>query len=345
MLRPVPAVPPPAAQLYVLTLGGRAETQDSGVLQEFLHQQVLERDPRWNFLVNVANLDYLSSTALRIFVDLDMYKAEALHVAGGKEKLLRSLETVGLAADRQRGIALHVDVKAALESLGLPPEVFQLCATDELRVGRDPRGFAKEVDLLKWSSRERVLGLHLAKDLFRLDRLFTDHFEKAPVLVVPTETRYGVLIFKFLKRILAEAGLYREIRKDPRFLDEDDLEVLTKELLENAIDHGYRGRGHGLVAVEARHLEDRFELAFSDFGEGYNPGFLRRMVGRGGLGLTRLQRMFALGGGKNPRRNLGILSPTPVDPAPLVEVARRVYPDRSTWQVGPGTTILLTRYR
>lgn len=344
VLRPFPALAPRGAKTLVITLGGRAETGDATLLLELLQREFLRLD-RWNFVLNLSYLSYLSSTALGIVLELDASKVARLTLTGASQKFLRALESVGLAADRSRGLRLQPTIKAALAKERFPGSAVLVCEMDQERVGRDAEGLTRESDLLRWASQGRLRALDLIQAQTQLDRIFEQRFEKAPSVVFPSELRYGVLLYQFLRKRFEQSGLFHPHALAKDVLDEEDLEVVVKELLENSIRHGYGGRSSGLITATTRASPGRFDLEFTDFGKGYHPGILQRALGRGGLGLQRLARLFENTGGSGETGNLCILSPSPVDPAPPLRLAREVYPTVEEWTIGSGTTIVLSHFR
>jgi len=100
-----------------------------------------------------------------------------------------------------------------------------------------------------------------------------------------------------LEALRLGARLQVDWQLDPATLDDEVPPLTLQPLVENSVQHGVASRVNGgSIRIEARRnaLNQGLELCIADDGPGCNPAQMQERKGKGGIGLSALQRRFAL---------------------------------------------------
>ena len=103
----------------------------------------------------------------------------------------------------------------------------------------------------------------LWKELQQLDP-YVNQAEYTSEVTLPSEEKYACILYRFLRRIFNEAPV---AVKDA--FDDNTIELIVKELMSNAVQHGYEGKKDGVVEAMYKTDRDKIEISIIDYGRGY----------------------------------------------------------------------------
>lgn len=311
----------------LLLMGGRAETQQAREVHALLLVTgIISNEKKYNFIVDLSKVRYLSSTALGMISQLAKIKKKELIICGADSGCSKGLSSVGVFADEEERVSYTAEISAVLEERNFSVELKErvVGAIDSLQEPHQPdlREAAIVASYLKNTDDKAV-----AAEMHNMERYIKEAFNSERLLI-PAKNVYSVCSFIYLRRLLRAIGRYS---KEPTqyYYDEDTVEILAKELTENAVRWAYRS-GDGVIELNYSVNDKYLVVFFSDYGSGYREKKIRGIFRAGGKGLKRIRGVID-----------GYL--TVISPAPIIskQMREEIATDFSTMVPGKGTLVIL----
>jgi anti-sigma regulatory factor (Ser/Thr protein kinase) len=105
-------------------------------------------------------------------------------------------------------------------------------------------------------------------------------------IAVPSEEKYACILYKFLDRIFN-----RVLQVNGDEFDDWTIELIAKELMTNAVKHGYSYRKNGVVEASYTLYNGTIEINVIDYGKGFTPSVNSRQS-LPSAGLKILRKIF-----------------------------------------------------
>lgn len=240
--------------LCVIFLSGPMETAVASQLRAKVN--AITAGKKFNFIVDLDGLTYISSTGLGFLMYLVKNKRDFVYLSKPKPAIKTPFELLGI--DNLFRYYLHIgDLDKAPE---VPKQVLSSI-------------WVEKQEMI--SARQQKRWLEILKDYLSEEGLAREIQELSPHLAaanqdrsitLPAQLKYASILYKFLERALSPEGGYRG---EP--IDDALIELVAKELMTNAIRHGYDNRPGGTVEASFSAEPDKLVLTFSDHGQGYSP--------------------------------------------------------------------------
>lgn len=155
---------------------------------------------------------------------------------------------------------------------------------------------------------------------------------------MPARFESAVVTFTFLRRLAKDYGLFDTTETAPHALTAYDSEVLAKEITENIVRWGFSEQPGGFIA-KASVAESTLTIGFADWGTGFQPNLINKMLRLGGQGQKRITHLVqALYPNNATEAVVRSLSPAPVlRREQKLEIEKRLGPQR----FGPGYVLVM----
>ena len=238
--------------LCAIFLSGPFET--AAAMQLRAKVNALTAGKRFNFIVDLDGLSYISSTGLGFLVYLAKNKRDFVYLSRLKPAIKTPFDLLGI--EKLFRFYTHIyDLDKAPE---VPKQALSAI-------------WVEKQEML--SARHQRRWLDILKDYLSEEGLAREIQELSPYLAaanqdkaitLPAQLKYASVLYKFLDRALSPESGYRG---EP--IDDALIEMAAKELMTNAIRHGYDNRPGGMVEVSFSAEPDRLIVTFSDNGQGY----------------------------------------------------------------------------
>lgn len=240
-----------AIDLCALVLSGSMDAPVMDRLQEKASSVLAGR--QWNYLVDLEAVTYVSSTGLGFLMHLLKHKKEFVYLSNPGPAVLKPLNLF----DIKHLFRYYQTLDDLERSSGLPVEMIAAI--------RDQKQQLKKSAPPKKSL--EVLGDYLdnEQELHEIQRMISslprpgDRNE----ITLPADERYAIVLGRFLEDALEMAS-----RRGAPPMEKSTAELVAKELMANAVEHGYGRQAGGLVEVRYSLGDSTLEIEFVDHGRG-----------------------------------------------------------------------------
>ncbi len=240
--------------LCAVFLSGQMESHLASQLREKVYSTTIGK--RYNYLVDLEGLTSISSNGLGFLMYLAKNKRDFVYISRPHSAIIQPFNLLGIGhlflyyhsledLERQHGFP-----QAALSVLWMEKKV--LSATLHQK---------QWVKILK----EHLASRELTKEIQSLSA-YLEAAEKQNPITMPADDKFTSILYRFLERAFAE---YEEA--GGQNLEAATLELIAKELMANAVKHGYNYQSGGQIEAGYRIENGHLEITFTDHGRGYNP--------------------------------------------------------------------------
>lgn len=234
----------------------------SGSMEPHLASQLREKvnaatvGKKYNYVVDIDGLTYISSSGLGFLMYLTKNRRDFVYLSKPGPAVSRPFDLLGI-----RHLFLYFKSLEELEKQpGIPAGILS-------PLWMEKKVLAASLHQKQWV---KILKDHLAsRELTREIQAMSSYLEAADrqdVLVLPADEKYASVLYRFLDRAF---GLAAERGGEP--VDAATIEIVAKELMANAVKHGYGYQTGGVVEAGFNMDQARLEITFTDHGRGYSP--------------------------------------------------------------------------
>jgi anti-sigma regulatory factor (Ser/Thr protein kinase)/anti-anti-sigma regulatory factor len=242
-------------------------------LKERSEEVVRKRE--YDYVVDLSHVMYIGSTGLGYLAFLAKYRKNFLFLSVPPEEIRKPFKLLEM-----EDIFKFYKKPGDLLNEELVPESVVPLLVEEIAQIRDIQYHKRWVKILRdYLSHDEVI-----KEIKRLTPYIKEANESQKIFL-PSEVKYTCILYKFLDRA------FNDIAKiDRNKIDYATLELIAKELMTNAVRHGYEYRKDGVVQVKYETGKDRIEIKFIDYGKGFIERKKVQELPRTGLEL--LKKLF-----------------------------------------------------
>jgi anti-anti-sigma factor len=240
--------------LCAILLGGSMDTHVVSQLREQVN--AITSGKRYNYVVDLDGVSYISSTGLGFLMYLLKNQREFVYLSHPKLAVLKPFNLLGI-----RNLFRYYQTIDDLERQpDVPNEILSPFWVEKEAV-TEARQQKQWVNIL----RNYLAEEELTHEIQRMSALINaaDHEDE---IVLPAEEKYASVLCKYLDRAF---GRVNEYSGEP--IDEQTIELIAKELMTNAAKHGYGYQHGGTVEVSSKADRVKIEISFADHGKGYSP--------------------------------------------------------------------------
>lgn len=230
----------------------------------------------FNFIIDLTHVNYISSTGLGFLMYLSKYKSAFVFLSFPPEKIQKPFKLLELDEYFQ----FYSNLDELRVRIHVPEELLRALKEETAIV--DVQYKMRWMNILRGyvSSHEELM-----KEIDRM-RPYLHDAESNDMLTLPTEEKYACVLYRFLDRIFRQ-----EATISSEEIDDALVELITKELITNAIKHGYNDRKDGIIEAHYRIDEEKLTVSFIDYGRGFSSPEPRHDLFPS-AGLKLLDRLF-----------------------------------------------------
>jgi anti-anti-sigma factor len=258
----------------VVILSGSMDTNPVIDLYEKVRNIILRQ--RYNIIVDLSRVEYISSTGLGLLLYLYKNKKDALFLSSPPEVILKPFKLLHID-----DLFRYYENPDDLLKEGIAAELVQILK-QEVAQANTLQYTKRWVKILKdfLTSHDEVM-----KEIKQLSPYImqADHQNS---VTIPSDVKYACILYKFLNRIFTKVLKY-----DEHEVDDLLVELVSKELLTNAVKHGYGYNKEGVIEADFKVEHDQLEINVIDYGKGISPSDRKKSMIQS-HGIELLKKIF-----------------------------------------------------
>lgn len=234
----------------------------SGSMEPYLASQLREKvnsatvGKRYNYLVDLDGLTFISSNGLGFLLYLAKNQRQFVYLSRPGPAVIKPFDLLGI-----QHLFRYFHSIQELEGMpGIPLAVLS-------PLWMEKKVLSAALHQKQWV---KILKEHLAsRELTREIQGMSSYLEDAETkdtIVLPAGEKFVSVLYKFLERAFARAE-----ERGAAPLDAPTIELVAKELMANAIKHGYGYQSGGKVQAGFGIDQNSLVITFTDHGRGYAP--------------------------------------------------------------------------
>lgn len=259
-----------AAKLCVIVFTGSMDTESILNLKERTQDIIRKRE--YDYVVDLSHVMYIGSTGLGYLTFLAKYRKNFLFLSDPPEEIRKPFELLEM-----EDIFRFYQEPLDLLKEELVPKSIVTRLVQEIDQIRDIQYHKRWVKILRdYLSHDEVI-----KEIKRLTP-FIKEANESQKISLPSEVKYTCILYKFLDRAFNNVA-----KIDRDMVDDATLELIAKELMTNAVRHGYNYRKDGVVQASYELGEAKIEIKVIDYGKGFLERKEEQELPRTGLELLK----------------------------------------------------------
>ena len=260
------------ADICAMVLSGSMDTEPVMEFRTKLKERILVH--RYDFIVDLDRVTYISSTALGFLMFLAAHKKNTVYLSTPQPKVARPIKILGIHSmfksyERIEDIKQKVDI----------PNTILEYITELSAEQKNVQYLSRWLKIL----RDYLAYEQIAEEIKELSP-YIQKAEHANIISMPSDRKFTCVLYIFMEKV------FRDIAKfDRDEIDDDTIEMMAKEIMTNAVMHGYDNNKEGVVEASYNIDTIKFEISITDYGKGFtdseDKGFPK-------TGLQLLEKFF-----------------------------------------------------
>ncbi len=255
------------ADICALVLSGSMDTEPVMEFRTKMKDRILVH--RYDFIVDLDRVRYVSSTALGFLMFLAAHKKNTVYLSTPQMNVAKPIKILGIHSMFKS----YDRIEELKEKITIPDAVVEYIA--------EPSSEQKNVQYLsRWLKILRdYLAYEQVTDEIKILTPYIQKAEHADNITIPSDKKYSCVLYIFFEKV------FRDIAKfDQDEIDDGTLEMMAKELMTNAVLHGYNNNKEGVVEVSYTIDTIKLEISVIDYGKGF-PDTDKQLFPKTGLKL------------------------------------------------------------
>jgi anti-sigma B factor antagonist len=242
-----------SSHICTLILSGSMDTNPILKLEEEIEKIISER--KYDFIVDLTHVRYISSTGLGFLIYLLKCRKNFLFLSYPPNTILKPFKLLDLD-----DLFLYYHNPDELIKKETISDELVLLLKQEISLIRDIYYRKRWVKIL----RDYLAHKDVINEIRRMAPYIqqADHSES---VTLPSEEKYACILYKFIDRAFSEIA-----RINRREVDDITVELISKELMTNAVKHGYDNRTDGVIEANYKLYDEKVELNMIDYGKGFS---------------------------------------------------------------------------
>jgi anti-anti-sigma factor len=243
------------SHIFILILSGSMDKTPMMKVQE--HVSSIISDEKFDFIVDISHATYVSSTGLGFLMYLLKKRKDIIFISCPPEIILKPFKLL----EMDELFQFYYNPEELKMRASIPDDIIQIIKDETFRIEDYPYKKRWLNILSEFFNTEEELKKEILK--------MTPYIKRANnhnTITLPSEEKYAFIVYSFLHRVFFEVA---KINQEE--IDEILIELIAKELMTNAVKHGYDYNKDGVVEVNYEINDERLLLHFIDFGKGFSP--------------------------------------------------------------------------
>ncbi len=297
--------------LMGLIFAGSMDTDPIMMFQrEFFNQIWMPK--YYNYIVDMENVNFISSSGLGFIMMLEDSKKDYLLISKLPVDIKDAFELLGI----MEWLTFYESVEEIKEKVSIDDEFFERFKRAKEKLTPMEAHLSSMVKRTVKILAEYVGEENVITELDKMQEYF-DMIKSSNEIIIPAQRKFTSVVYQFLfQAICVEAGITS--------IKESHIEMVARELMTNAINHGYGGKEIGKVRLQRFLGKNELVIYFVDYGR----GFTAPKKGHHGRGLALMRKIFDevnIGIPKINEEELKKLGITPYGKGAVVELIKRRY--------------------
>lgn len=244
-----------AQKVFIFILSGSLDKEPILELKDRIHDLITTRN--YNFIVDLSHVTYISSTGLGFLIYLMKYRNDFIFLSSPPEVIFKAFKLL----DTEDLFMFYFTPDELKKRAGVSEEIVNLIK-EESRAVKDINYKKRWVKIL----RENFPTYYEAMKEVEKLAPYIQQAEHSQSISLPSQGKYTCVLYKFLDRVL-----FRVAKLNREEIDDVIVELVAKELMSNAIKHGYSDKPDGVVEANYSIEDDRLVFNVIDYGKGFFP--------------------------------------------------------------------------
>lgn len=240
--------------ICAIILSGSLDTHSILSLQNEIKQMITTGE--YNFIVDLSHATSISSKGLGFLIYLAKHRKNFIFLSYPPESILKPFQLLDM-----KDLFKYYHSIDELKDMAMIPERLILPIQQEKVLIREVTYKKKWKKILR-----DYLTTEEEKEEIEKMAPYIEQADNSDSIVLPSEEKYSCVLYRFLNRIFSEVE-----NIDREQVDDTIIELAAKELVTNAVKHGYDYRKDGVIEVNFNSTEDKIEINFIDYGKGFSP--------------------------------------------------------------------------
>jgi anti-anti-sigma factor len=258
----------------VIIFSGSMDTDPIVKLQKKIDTEMYNR--QFNLIVDMNHVQYISSTGLGFLMYLMKVRKDFLYLSYPNEIVLRSFELLNL----DEVFMFYHSYDELKEKATVSDVVIEMLRNRNKTI-RNVQYRKRWVKIL----RDYLDHTEVIEEIQKMTPFIrqADHEES---IMLPSEEKYACILYKFLYRVFSKIAKINSYE-----VDDMTIEMIAKELMTNAVKHGYNYKKDGVVEANYKFNGEKVEINIIDYGKGFSPSLYSHDV-LPSAGLQILKKIF-----------------------------------------------------
>lgn len=211
---------------------------------------------QFNLIVDISHVQYISSTGLGLLMYLMKVRKNFLYLSYPNEVVLRSFQLLNL----DEVFMFYHSFDELKEKATVSDVLIEMIRKRSEKI-RNVQYRKRWVKIL----RDYLAHTEVIQEIQKMTPLIrqADHDES---IILPSEEKYACILYKFLYRVFSKIAKINSYE-----VDDMTIELIAKELMTNAVKHGYNFKKDGVIEANYKFNGEKVEINIIDYGKGYSP--------------------------------------------------------------------------
>jgi len=238
-------------EVCAIILSGSMDTQPVLEFREKLKEKVLVR--RYDYLVDLSRVMYMSSTGLGLMMFLAAHKKNTVYLLSPHKSIAKPIKILGI----HRMFKFYDSLEQLKKEPTIPHEILRLMEQDT-EAQKDIHYDKRWMKIL----RDYLTFVQITEEAEKITP-YLQAAEKANSIALPSDEKYTCVLYKFLEKVFRKKAQF-----DTNEIDDATIEIIAKELMTNAVRHGYDYKKEGVIEAVYEIDSEKLEINVIDYGKG-----------------------------------------------------------------------------
>ncbi len=241
------------SRICAIILKGSMDTEPIIKLQGIIKDKAMPF--QYDYVVDLNGVTFIGSTGLGFLMTMVKMKRNFVFVSYPDESISKPFRLLGV----NFLFRYYLNFDDLKKETTIPSTIIDFLKK-EVGPGKEIKHHERWVKILAdYLTNEQLWEEIQAMDPYIHQSKYLDN------IVMKSETKYACILYEFMNRILNEVT-----NIDKTEINEDTVELLAKELISNAVHHGYGDVKDGTIEADYKLDQEKLIINVTDYGQGFN---------------------------------------------------------------------------
>jgi len=261
--------------IFIIIFSGSMDKNPILKLQEKIKNMIAKRT--YNFIIDVSNVTYISSSGLGFLMYIMKYRKNFIFLSSPPEEILKAFKLL----DMDDLFKFYYNAEELKTRTNISDEVIQAIKDETLAI-KTIRYKKRWVKIFRENFPTQIEATREVEKMLP----YILQAEQANSISFPSDEKYTCVLYKFIDKTIT-----RVAKIDREEVDDALVELIAKELMTNAVKHGYDHKKTGVIEANFKLDNEKLQLSVIDYGKGFSPSASTHNA-LPSAGLELLKRIF-----------------------------------------------------